>query len=148
MIEPIYINRPVDARGVAMLMDYTYSIGIQEPVLDMHATLAYSTAPVDWDKPEFQMDPRPLTVSGGERKLSVFDGGAVVLEFESRAFSQRWAQFVMAGASWDHEGYRPHVTLGYVPGFSVEGISPLMSEIPFAEEVREWLATDYEPLTA
>lgn len=145
MIEPIYINRPVTALGTAALMDYARSIGIEDPILDMHVTLAYSRDPVDWDKPAFQMDPRPLTVSGGSRALQKFDGGAVVLELESRALSGRWAQFVMAGASWDYPDYRPHVTLGYDENFVVEGKQALTADIPFGAEQREWLNTEYVP---
>ncbi|QJA43086.1 hypothetical protein [Phaeobacter phage MD18] len=148
MIEPIYIYRPVTAIGSAILMDYAYRIGIENPVLDMHVTLAYSSSPVDWDKPEFQMDPRPLTVSGGSRSLTKFDGGAIVLELESRALSQRWAQFVMAGASWDYTDYRPHVTLGYDDTFPIEGKPVMMGEIPFSAEAREWLNTEFVPETA
>lgn len=148
MIEPIYIYRPVTLLGTAVLMDYAKQIGIEDPVIDMHVTLAYSRDAVDWDKPAFQMDPRPLTVSGGSRNLTKFDGGAVVLELESRALSGRWAQFIMAGASWDYEEYRPHVTLGYDESFDVTGKPPITGEIPFGAEQREWLNTEYVPETA
>lgn len=145
MIEPIYIYRPVE--HVRELALYASQIGLQDIVMDMHVTLAYSRSPVDWDDPAFQMDPRPLTVSGGERALQKFDGGAVVLELESRALSQRWAQFVMSGASWDYPDYRPHVTLGYDENFDVEGVAPMSGEIKLGPEIREWLITDFEPDT-
>ncbi len=148
MIDPIYIYRPVGFHGSMVLYDYALSLGIEEPLMDMHVTLAYSRTPVDWDKPEFQMDPRPLTISGGERALAKFNGGAVVLEVESRALSQRWAQFVMAGASWDFPDYRPHITLGYDEGLSVEGEQALMVEIPFGPEIREWIDTEFTPAVA
>jgi hypothetical protein len=95
MLEPIYIYRPVQPYGIMALMEYARQIGITDPVMDMHVTLAYSRSPVDWDKPAFQMDPRPLTISGGSRNLRKFDGGAVVLEVESNALQGRWGQFIM-----------------------------------------------------
>lgn len=148
MIEPIYIYRPVGFHGSMVLYDYALSLGITEPTLNMHVTLAYSRDPVDWDHNTFQMDPRPLTISGGDRALTQFDGGAVVLELESRALSQRWAQFVMAGASWDYPDFRPHITLGYEEGITTEGRKLIMSEIPFGPEIREILDTGFEPAVA
>lgn len=147
MFEPIYIQRPVTYAASLMLAQYAMNVGIKNIVYDMHVTLAYSRDPVDWDHNTFQMDPTPLTISGGSRLLTKFDGGAVVLEVESRALSDRWAQFVMAGASWDYPDYRPHITLGYDETFNPEGVKPLIAEIPFDAEIRQWLEVDYQPET-
>lgn len=144
MIEPIYIARYLTPLGAAYLGAYAEKLGLQNIVTDMHVTIAYSTSPVDWDAPAFQMDPRPLTVGAGARAISKFDGAAVVLEFESRALSQRWAQFIMAGASWDFPNYKPHVTLAYDEGFDPTGIAPDNFELPFQNEYREWLNTEYQ----
>lgn len=148
MIEPIYIFREVDAFHRAALSDYARKIGLQNLVVDMHVTLAYSREPVEWDAPAFQMDPRPLIVSGGTRALRKFDGGAIVLELESRALTQRWSQFIMAGASWDYPDYRPHVTLAYDDAFNVEGVYGYPADIMFGGELRQWLDTGYVERTA
>ena len=148
MNEPIYIYRNVAPVHRAFLGEYAASIGLQNLVIEMHVTLAYSRSPVDWDAPAFQMDPRPLIVSGGTRALRKFDGGAIVLELESRALTQRWSQFIMAGASWDYPDYRPHITLAYDAGFSVEGVYPYTAEIALDWELRQWLDTGYVERTA
>ena len=147
MIEPIYVYRPVTYMASLMLNQYAMNIGLKNIVFDMHVTLAYSRDAVNWDLPAFQMDPTLLTISRGSRSLTKFDGGAVVLEVASRAMSDRWAQFVLAGASWDYPDYRPHITLAYDESFNPEVARGLTADIQFDAEIREWLATDYQPAT-
>jgi len=87
---------------------------------DMHVTLAFSRELVDWD----QFIPRkgkflvyaPFSVMlKRERSMSLFgdDNNVLVLEFSSPVFQRRWKQFMDKGASWDHDGFKPHITITY-----------------------------------
>jgi hypothetical protein len=53
MILPIYLFRPLLPRSSMMLQGYAEALGMKNVVRDMHVTLAYSTASVDWKQPAF-----------------------------------------------------------------------------------------------
>jgi len=148
MIEPIYISRPVLQMSALGLYEFATAIQLDPEtfVPDLHVTLAYSTDPVNWDDPAFQMDPTQLTIEGAEdRAVEMLDGGAVVLRISSRALSQRWSQFIMAGASWDHDDFKPHITLAYDEGYDMDNVGRSMygPGIVFGAEQREWLNTEF-----
>lgn len=99
---------------------------------DMHVTIAFSTEPVTWDiagKPNSN-----LTIIGGKRAVHKF-GECVVLLFSSQKLASRWQQFRDAGASWDHDGYKPHVTITYnSKGIDLKTIDPYEGELKFGAE--------------
>ena len=147
MIEPIYIQRPVRYGScVFALTAYAELIGVKNIVEDFHVTLAYSTEAVDWDKPAFQMDPRQIMVNGGDpegRRVENL-GGAIVMGITSPEFTGRWAQFIMAGGSWNYPEYKPHITLGYDDTFNVSKVTAIHAPgIYFDGEQREWLNTEH-----
>jgi 2'-5' RNA ligase len=62
--------------------------------------------------------------------------GAVVLRFESPALAERWQEFKDAGASWDHDAYRPHVTITYDAGdVDLSKVKPYDGLLEFDGEV-------------
>ena len=109
------------------------------PPGDMHATVAFSREPVDWS--QFEPDPRPLTVLGGERAAHQFPAqstpnGALVLRFEDPSLRARWQEFRDGGASWDFPEYQPHITITYsVPGAELGAIEPYGGQLVFGPEV-------------
>jgi hypothetical protein len=94
---------------------------------DMHVTVALSKQPIIW--PEAK-DDQIIVPSSSNRSVVKFDGGAIVLSFESPELTQRWKDIINLGASWDHDGYHPHITLSYEAG----GID-LPSIIPFGGKI-------------
>ena len=77
---------------------------------DMHVTIVYSKKEVSWLKlPKMSDD---VKVSGGRRDIEKL-GDATVLRFESKVLRRRWLEFCKAGASWDHDSYKPHVSITY-----------------------------------
>lgn len=123
---------------------------------DMHVTVMFSRAIVDWSKIEAEGD--ALTVVGDAREVHQFPArttpnGALVLRFESAALNRRHHQLRAAGASSDFPDYLPHVTLTYsVPDASGMAIEPYRGPLVFGpeefKEVDEGWADDIkeEPL--
>lgn len=143
MRAPIYIYRPL--LNAAALSRYAEAVGLKNVVLpvDMHTTLAYSSDPVDWNAATFRLDRSTVIASGGERRISRF-GDSVVLEYKSRELSDRWAAFVMSGASWDFPEYRPHVTIAKDPTANVDKIIAPTIDLRFGPERREALDVSWE----
>ena len=67
----------------------------------------------------------------------MFGEGATVLAFASNALQDRWQRFMDAGASFDHDSYRPHVTLTYEDASAVLHTKPFTGDLYFGPEVYE-----------
>jgi phage-related protein (TIGR01555 family) len=109
---------------------------------DMHVTVAFSRQPVDWWATKRDME--GTDIPPGARELRRF-GDAVVLTFGDAGLAQRWQAFRDAGASWDHEGYVPHVTVTYAApaGMNLDAIRPfggpiLLGPEEYAEVQEDW----------
>lgn len=143
-MDSLYISRPVLNAQVfhdlAVSMKFEYVL----PPEEMHTTVAYSTEPVDWDKDVFQPLTGTMKVTGGIRRLIRLDGGAVVLAYESRELADRWGQLILAGASWDHPNFTPHVTLAYDTRSSLAGRVVPSHPIELGGEERSSLYTGLE----
>ena len=74
---------------------------------------------------------------GGKRSLKKF-GDAVVLSVPSTWLSKRHEQFRTIGASWDHDEYRPHVSITWSVGdFDWEAVGPYAGRIELGPEIFE-----------
>jgi hypothetical protein len=110
---------------------------------DMHTTVAYSRAEVDWNELGDSFD--TLRSTGGDRSLERFDGGAVVLRFDLAELSDRWQEFIDQGASWDFPEYKPHVTLSYAAGdLDLSTIAPYDGALDFGPERIEQLNENWK----
>jgi hypothetical protein len=149
--QPLYVYRSVV--NAAAIIAWAKKAGFETALTpdDMHVTIAYSKAPVDWMAmgeswtcdPKGQVTVRP----GGPRQLANFgpEGQASVLLFACNDLTWRHAQIIDGGASWDWDGYSPHITISYSsaePGQprDLSGIEPYQGEIVLGPEV-------FEPLT-
>lgn len=112
---------------------------------DLHVTVAYSRAPVDWMKVEEDWsgtkDGRITVNAGGPRLVErLGDKGAVVLMFASSTLAWRHMAIRQAGASWDYAEYQPHVTLTYQGGdIDLATVEPYRGVIELGPEVFEEL---------
>lgn len=111
---------------------------------DLHVTIAYSRQPLDWMKVgeswSFGDKNGNLTVNPGGARLvePLGNEGAVVLLFNSSDLAWRHMAIKEAGASWDHEGYQPHVTITYEPGdVDLSKVEPYRGKLVFGPEVFE-----------
>lgn len=113
---------------------------------DLHVTICYSKEPTDWKATPAQSS--PITVSGGTRDIKQF-GDAVVLTFTSEALQARHDEFISAGASFDFDEYRPHITITYQPGaVDLSKVLPFEGDLYFSGEIfqpiKEGWADDLE----
>lgn len=135
----LYVSRPLinghELRGWAAQIGLPLAL----PAEDMHATIAFSRAPVDWRAISPHREGLVVPVLGARVQRL---GTATVLRFPSIALADRWRAFRAAGASWDWPDYHPHVTLTYQPppGFDPAAVPPFAGFLHFGPE--EWRPLD------
>jgi hypothetical protein len=73
---------------------------------------------------------------GGPRAIEQFDGGAVVLMFADWGLSWRWETLRDHGASWDYDGYQPHITVTLNVGdVDLTKVTPYRGRIVLGPEI-------------
>lgn len=140
----LYISRPV--LNSQDIIDWAKGQGFAKtvPDSDLHVTVAYSSTPMDWALVGGHY--ASIIAEGGSRRVDKLgDKGAVVLLFESLELTQRWGQLINRGASWDYDGYQPHVTITYEGAdLDLAGIEPYQGRIILGPEsvgeiVEDWV---------
>ena len=127
----LYVCRPLINGNEVREWARTQGFKTALPAHDMHVTIVFSRDPVSWDvegKPKSK-----LKIIGGRRSIHKF-GDAIVLCFSSKTLSDRWRKFCDAGASWDHDGYKPHVTISYSGNIDPDDIEPYRGALDFGQE--------------
>ncbi|WP_066795095.1 phage portal protein [Sphingomonas soli] len=109
----LYVRR--DVVNAAEIVAWAKAQGIPDLNPDLHVTIAYSRAPMDWMKIEGewnQDDKGEITIQpGGVRIVEPLGNQAAVLLFTSSALSWRHESIIRAGASHDYADYQPHISL-------------------------------------
>lgn len=117
------------------------------PAADMHVTIAFSRAPVDWMKvgqDDYASNEKSqLVIPPGGPRLVERLGRASVLMFVSSWLSWRHESIRMCGASWDFEEYQPHVTISYAAGIVLDDMEPYSGEISLGPEIFEEVSEDW-----
>lgn len=122
------------------------------PADELHVTVAFSRTPVDWIKAGAEAwggdEKGEITVApGGPRIVEPLgDKGAVVLLFASSALSWRHEEIKRAGASWDYDGFQPHVTITYQKpeGLDLRTVEPYRGKLRFGPEIFAEVVDDWE----
>ena len=146
----LYVSRKV--LNAAEIIAWAKGQGFKTttPADDLHVTVAYSRAPVDWMKVEEAWGgdkTGEITIApGGPRVVEKLgDKGAVVLMFGSWELTYRHGVIRQAGASWDYAEYQPHVTISYEAGdLDLEAVAPYRGKIVFGPEIFEELDEDWQ----
>lgn len=110
---------------------------------DVHVTVCFSKEPLEWGSVPPKID--GMLVTDGKRVVKPLgDKGAVVMHFECDLLQTRWQEFRDAGASWDFDGYRPHLTISYntPEGLDLSKVKPYEGVLEFGPEVYEPVDTD------
>lgn len=76
---------------------------------DLHVTVVYSRAPLDWFALG-SVEDKIMIPRGGPRQMDKF-GDATVLLFSNWSLNYRHEEAAAAGASWDHAEYQSHITI-------------------------------------
>lgn len=104
------------------------------PADDLHVTITYSRAPVDWFKMGSTWDDEVTIPEGGARMMEQF-GEATVLLFASNMLTWRHQEMVDKGASWDHPEFNPHVTISYGFKGDLSKVEPYQGKLVFGPEL-------------
>lgn len=141
---PLYVHRRVT--NPEPFIEWARSQGFKQTLSadDLHVTQVYSKKPIDWHSAGDSFD--RIRVDGGDRVVQPLgDKGAVVLKIQNADLSRRWQQFKDAGASWDYDGYQPHVTISYHGGdVDLSKVEPYSGVIELGPEVFEPLDDNWE----
>ena len=132
-VSPLYVARPV--KNGRAILDWARSQGLEPNVDDLHVTILYSRATVDWFKMGDSYAEELTIPRGGARSVERF-GDAIVVRFGAGELGWRHQQMIEAGASSDFEDYKPHVTVVYdAPrDLDLSGIEPYTGEIVLGPE--------------
>lgn len=108
---------------------------------DMHVTVAYSKKKIDQSEMTDSFD--SVVCKKGKREMKLFGEkeDCVVLVFDCPELHERWEEFTDEfGASWDHDGYHPHVTISYAgmpEDMKLEDIKPYKGVLEFGPEIHK-----------
>lgn len=160
--KPLYVRR--DVLNAAEIVKWAKEAGFETtvPATQMHATLMYSRAPVDWmrasDAYGQDENGNMRIAPGGARMLDIFGDPttpAVVLLFNSSELSWRWRSLMNLGCTWEHcnaDGdpeYQPHITITWRPSLALlqrlqagEFITPYRGPILLGPEIFEEVKAD------
>lgn len=133
----LYVKR--DVINSAAIVRWAKSQGFTDIDDDLHVTITYSTAAVDWFAMGTSWEDEIKFSAGGPRQIDRFDGGAVVLLIASNNLKWRHQEMVDLGASWDHEEYNPHITIAHDPEMKLDisKMTPYQGPITLGPEIFE-----------
>lgn len=139
----LYVSRKVVNTSDILKWAKDQGFNDLEEAGDLHVTITYSRAPVDWMKmgeswsneKNGNMEIKP----GGPRIVEQLGGqGAVVLMFGSSELSWRNRWMREEGASWDYEEYQPHITISYnAIDLDLSKVEPYTGKIVLGPEIFE-----------
>lgn len=106
---------------------------------EMHVTIAYSRAKIDWMGIDADWTGDELIVAaGGPRVVEIMgkEKNVLALLFRSWALAGRHAEIRDAGATWDWPEYQPHLSISYdAAGFDASKVEPFTGELRFGPEI-------------
>lgn len=140
----LYVSRKL--LNTTEFVAWAKSQGFQRTVQpdDLHCTVAFSKDKVDWSK-FTPMKGNIRIITHGRKIIPLGDKGAVVLQFKSRLFKERWEDFQLMGCSRDFPEYHSHVTISYQAGnITPLDITPYTGELLFGPEVWAEVVEDWE----
>lgn len=106
---PVYVHREV--LNPRRIRNHLFDQGISPVADDLHVTVVYSKAAMEWDSIEPHRG--SILLRAARRRLELFgpEGSHLVLLVDHPYLHDRAAAWHMAGARSDFPEYRPHVTL-------------------------------------
>lgn len=130
---PIYIFRPLLNADQVLRWAARQGFTSALPAADMHVTVAFSRAALDWDAITPDRDALVVHLPATGAQVTQMSS-ATALRFSSPALAKRWRELRAAGASWDHPTFQPHVTITYRPPASMSGTLAFPGALCFGPE--------------
>jgi len=140
---PLYVSRKLLNPGPLIAWAKEQGFTSITPGGDMHVTIVYSKAAVDWFAMGTDYRDTVTVTAGGPRFVEVFGHGskdsAVVLRFDSSDLRWRQSEMIERGASTDYPEYKPHITISYdgAGELDISKIEPFTGELRFGPEIFE-----------
>jgi len=139
----LYIRRNVENAEEIIAHFREQGIAKTQVPEDMHVTVAYSKAEVEWPDPD--NDRLIISSPEGRAVMSLDDGKAVVLKFVNKTLQRRWKELCEHGCSWDYESYIPHITITWEAGdLDISKVQPWTGPIELGPEIFEELNENWE----
>lgn len=138
----LYIQRKVKNAGAIIAWAKSQGFETTLPADDLHVTIAYSRAPVDWMKVGESWSPELKVGAGGPRLMEQF-GDATVLLFTANELRWRNEAVTEAGGSWDHPEYQPHITISYGFKGDLSKVEPYQGPIVLGPELFSEVKEDW-----
>lgn len=145
---PLYVRR--DVLNKSAIIKWAISQGFETIVDDLHVTVIYSKAAVDWLKigEDWGQDNDGTLVvrPGGPRVIEKFGEDAIVLAFSHSQLQWRHVSAKENGASSDYDDYTPHVTITYnLPeGMDLKKVEPYRGQIVLGPEIFEEIKASFD----
>lgn len=143
----LYVHRNLTPDCAARFTQWAKQQGFATvvPLDDLHVTVAFSRAPLDW-MPLGNAAPTVRVPAGGPRVVEgLGPKGAVVMLFRSAELEVRHADILNHGASWDWPSYQPHVTITYQGGdIDLSSVQPFDGDLEFGPEIFSEVVDDWE----
>lgn len=136
----LYVSRKVT--NGAEIVAWAKSQGFDPvPADELHVTIVYSRAPVDWIKVGESYSEELVVGKGGPRIVELFGAGSIVLQFANRELQWRHDDVMRYGGSHDFDEYQPHVTFSKFVGMPpvIENVTPYTGRIELGPEIFEEL---------
>jgi len=123
--------------GVAIdiIKNYQEQLDVKYPIPsnEFHCTIMYSREPVNSITTPYYL-PCNAVITG----IDVLDNDALVLLLTAPALEARWKELTNLGASWDYDGFTPHISLSYNSEdfkLASKGLPDLPKVIQFTSEL-------------
>ncbi|QIG67246.1 putative portal protein [Rhizobium phage RHph_TM3_3_3] len=135
----LYVRRDVLNR--ADIVKWATEQGFTDIVPDLHVTITYSRAPVDWFEMGESWSPRLEISAGGPRQMEALgqDGSYKALLITANELKWRHEAMVEMGASWDWPEYQPHITIQVGGDIDLSQVTPYQGKIVLGPEIFEEL---------
>lgn len=112
---------------------------------DLHVTIAYSRAQLDWHKCGQSWEETITIPAGGPRSVERFGSSAIVLEISADTLGWRHQQIMRAGGTNDFPEYRPHITISFnAEGVDIEKLEPFQGKIELGPEIFQKVKEDWK----
>ena len=133
----LYVRR--DVLNVSDIMAWAKAQGFTDIVPDLHVTIAYSTALVDWFAVGQSYSDRLEIPAGGPRQMDRLgpDGKYIALLITANELVWRNREIRDAGASWNWPDYQPHISIQIGGDINIEAVKPYIGKIILGPEIFE-----------
>lgn len=138
----LYVRR--DVLNADEITRWAKSQGFTDVVPDLHVTIAYSMAPVDWFSVGTSYSDKLEMPAGGPRQMERLGptGAYIALLITANELVWRNQEIRDAGASWNWPDYQPHISIQIGGEIDLAKVVPYRGKIVLGPEIFEEVRKD------